>query len=125
MCNLSEDFYIGKKLKWISPQLWKQQTTTMTKFWYAVEIADYVMDVIHNNPKLRKVRDGMIVWTTEELIESDIGRSCHTRQNFDCEDFGQLCFNEDDCGKCYHYFDTLIEAPEASLIKYRLMQIGE
>ena len=97
----------------------------MTKFWYAVEITDYMMDVVHDNAKLRRVTDGKIVWTTEKLTESDIGRGCYTRQKVDCADFGQLRFNGNGAGKCFEYYDTMIEAPEASLKSYKLMQLCE
>jgi len=123
MCNLSEAF--KKKLKWISLQLWKQQTTTMTKFWYAIKMQDYVMDVVDDNVKIRKIIDGLVVWTPEEILESDIGRDCHTRQNIDCDDFGKLAFVSDGCGMCFEYNETTIEAPQPSLISFKLMQIGE
>ena len=103
----------------------RQQTTTMTKFWYAVQITDYRMDVVDGNAKLRRITDGLIVWTTEELTESDVGRGCYTRQNIDCADFGQLRFDGDGGGSCFHYYDTMIEAPEASLKSYKRMQLCE
>jgi len=83
------------------------------------------MDVVDGNAKLRRITDGLIVWTTEELTESDVGRGCYTRQNIDCADFGQLRFDGDGGGSCFHYYDTMIEAPEASLKSYKRMQLCE
>jgi len=83
------------------------------------------MDVVDGHAKLRRITDGLIVWTTEELTESDVGRSCYTRQCIDCADFGQLLFDQSCGGNVFLHDDTMIEAPVASLKTYKRMQLCE